>query len=329
MGCPLLRLIGFLVMLTVGGGGFLALDYSMARKLAGTGDGAELTFRDYLGGLSGRIMRVNSQSAPTGLPTDLQAMLPKPPEGWTVRPAVAADVEGFLPRNGTQVDPGALALVQDVVNETVANAAEVVILTYERDERRVIVKAVRYPDVIFTSLMAMQQRFDLQMQTAQFLEMSAMTVRGLDVIEDSLPEGLRGRLFMADVGGQIHLRVLAPSRMQDRELVPFFETLHVKAMNAAVVDKREGLGDLPVIVLASALGRDQRNAYDADRAARAAAEAARSLEQRAAAEAEVAAAAVVEPTPDAPEPKAEPASSVLEAQCEQGADGVKRCRVPD
>ena len=329
MGYPLLRLIGFLVMLTVGGGGFLALDYSMARKLASAGDGAELTFREYLGGLSGRITRVSSSSAPPGLPTDLKDMLPKPPDGWTVRPAVAADVEGFLPRNGTEVDPKARDLVQDVVNESVANAAEVVILTYERGERKVIVKAVRYPDVIFTSLMAMQQRFDLQMQTAQFLEMSAMTVRGLDVIEDSLPEGLRGRLFMTDVGGQIHLRVMAPSRMQDRDLLPFFETLHVKAMNAAVVDKRDGLGELPVIVLASALDRDQRDAYDADRAARSAAEAARSQEQRAAAEAEVAAAAVVEPVPDAPAPEAEPASRVLEALCEQGADGVKRCRVPD
>ena len=316
-------------MLTIGGGGFLALDYSMARKLASTGDDVELTFSEYLGGLYGRIARVNSASAPDGLPTKLQDMLPKPPEGWTVRPAVAADVEVFLPRNGVDVEPKARDLVQDVVNESVANAAEVVILTYERGERRVIVKAVRYPDVIFTSLMAMQQRFDLQMQTAQFLEMSALTVRGLDVIEDSLPEGLRGRLFMADVGAQIHLRVLAPSRMSDKELLPFFETLHVKAMNAAVVDKRDGLGDVPVIVLASALDRDQRDAYDADRAARAAADAAKSQEQRAAAEAEVAEAEVIEPKVEATPPKPEPAAKVLQAQCEQGADGVKRCRVPD
>jgi hypothetical protein len=325
----LLRLIGFLAMLTIGGGGFLMLDYSMARKLAVAGDDGELTFSEYLGGLSERVARVTSSSAPPGLPTRLADMLPKPPEGWTVRPAVAEDVAGFLPRSGVDVDARAVALVQDVVNEDVANAAEVVILTYERGERRVIVKAVRYPDVIFTGPMALQQRFDLQMQSAQFLEISAMTVRGLDVVEDALPEGMRGRLFMTDVGAQIHLRVLAPQRMPDRDLVPFFETLHVQAMNAAVVDKRDGLGDLPVIVLASALDRDQRNAYDADRAARAAAEAERSLEQRAAAQAQIAAAAPPEPQEEAAAPVAEPVAKVLEAQCEQGADGVKRCRVPD
>lgn len=325
----MLRLIGFLAMLVVGGGSFLALDYSMARKLLSTGDGNDLTLSEYLGELSGRITRVTSSSAPPGLPTDLQDMLPKPPEGWTVRPAVASDVDGFLPRGGVEVDPKARDLVQDMVNETVANAAEVVILTYERGERRVIVKAVRYPDVIFTSLMAMQQRYELQTQTAAFLEVSAMTVRGLDVIEDSLPDGMRGRLFMADVGAQIHLRVLASRRMRDADLLPFFETLNVKAMNAAVVDKRDGLGDLPVIVLASALGRDQREAFDADRAARAAAEAARHREQRAAAEAEVATATIIEPPADVTAPEVQAASQVLEAQCEQGADGIKRCRVPD
>jgi hypothetical protein len=325
----LLRLIGFLAMLTIGGGGFLTLDYSMARKLAAAGDDGNLTISEYLGGLSERIARVTSSSAPPGLPTRLQDMLPKPPEGWTVRPAVAEDVAGFLPRSGVEADARAVALVQDVVNENVANAAEVAILTYERGERRVIVKAVRYPDVIFTGPMALQQRFDLQTQTAQFLEISAMTVRGLDVIEDALPDGMRGRLFMADVGAQIHLRLLAPRRMPDRDLLPFFETLHVKAMNAAVVDKRDGLGDLPVIVLASALDRDQRNAYDADRAARVAAESERAREERAAAEAQVAAAAALKPEDEATAPKPEPAATVLEATCEQGADGVKRCRVAD
>ena len=97
-----------------------------------------------------------------------------------------------------------------------------------------------------------------------------MTVRGLDVTEDLLPEGFRGRLFLADVGAQIHLRVLAPKRMKDEDLVPFFETLHVKAMNADVIDKVEGLGEVPVIVLASALDDTERDAYHADRATRAA-----------------------------------------------------------
>ena len=72
---------------------------------------------------------------------------------------------------------------------------------------------------------------------------------------------------MADVGAQIHIRVLVPKRMKEAELVAFFETLHVKAMNASVVDNVEGLGDVPVIVLASALTDEDREAYLARKSA--------------------------------------------------------------
>ncbi len=310
-------------MVTIGAGGFLALDYNMARQLADSEeeDGG-LTVREYLGGLSVRIASVTGSAATPGLPSALQDMLPKPPEGWTVRPATADDVTGFLPRDAGAGEAKARDLVFAMVNDKVDGAAEVVILAYERRDRRVIVKAVRYPDVIFTSDMAIQQRFDLQMKAAEYRGISSMTVRGLDITEDLLPDDMRGRLFMADVGGQIHLRVLAPRRMPDAELVTFFETLHVKALNAAVVDKREGLGEVPVIVLASSLSNADRDAYDADRAARAAAEAAQSREALQMAEAAIAAEAGPDATPEA---EAEAAPAV--AQCVQGAGGVKRCKV--
>lgn len=314
----MLRLIGFLAMLSIGGSGLLALDYSMLRQQAIAEDGDSPTVGEYLGGLSGRIASFVSSSATPGLPTALEDMLPKPPEGWTVRPALGEDVTVFLPRNRGDGEPKARDLIRNVVTARVSGAAEVVILTYERGERRVIVKAVRYPDDVFTSPKAMQRRFDLQMTGAEYRGLPVMTVRGLDVTEEMLPDGMRGRLFLADVGGQIHLRVLTPRRMTDAELLPFFETLHVKAMNAVVVDKSAGLGDIPVIVLASELGRADRDAYDADRAARAANKAARAREARAAAEAAVAAGAA----PGAPsQPRA--------AECEEGAGGVKRCKVGD
>ncbi len=329
----MLRLIGFLLMVMVGGGGFLALDYSMARQLVSAEDDAALTFRQYLGDLPGRISTVTGSTATPGLPTALQDMLPKPPKGWTVRPAVAEDVKPFMPRNRGDGDPKARDLIQAVVKDRVPNAAEVVILTYENGDRRVIVKAVRYPDVIFTGFMAREQRYDLQMLKAEFRGISSMTVRGLDITEEMLPEGMRGRLFMADVGAQIHLRVLVPKRMPDAEVVSFFETLHVKAMNAAVVDQRDGLGEVPVIVLASALDRAGRDAYDADRAARAADKAARSRSARDAADAEAAAAAAADVSADvsadSAEPEAEPAAKPAEAQCVTGAGGIKRCKVSD
>jgi hypothetical protein len=315
-----LRLIGFLLMVTIGAGGFLALDYNMARQLAGAEDEKPLTVRDYLGGLSGRIASVTGSAATPGVPSALSEMLPKPPDGWTVRPATAEDTAGFLPRDGGG-EGKARDLILAMVNDKVDGAAEVVTLAYEKGDRRVLVKAVRYPDVIFTSDMATQQRYDLQMQPAQYRGISAMTVRGLDVTEDLLPDDMRGRLFMANVGGQIHLRVLSPRRMPDAELVTFFETLHVKALNAAVVDKIPGLGEVPVIVLASALSNADRDAYDAARAARATAKADESRDALAVAIAAVAADA----GPEAPAAEEKPAAAVI--QCESGAGGVKRCKV--
>jgi hypothetical protein len=314
-------------MFCIASGGFLALDYKMARQLVTAADEeADLPIRDYLGGLYGRIASLARSADPSGLPRNLADMLPRPPEGWTVRPAVADDVEVFMPRAGGKGEALARDLVKDMVNAKVRDAAEVAILTYERGERRVIVKAVRYPDVIFSGAMATEQRLALQTQGASYRGLSTMTVRGLDITEDMLPDDMRGRLFMADVGGQIHLRVLASRRMADADLVDFFETLHVKAMNAAVVKKQDGLGDVPVIVLASALDRDARNAYDNDRAARSAARIAAHRADYDAAQASLAADAAADADEAEAEPVAETAPGIV---CDKGTGGIKRCKVGD
>jgi hypothetical protein len=139
-----------------------------------------------------------------------------------------------------------------------------------------------------------------------------MTVRGLDVTEAILPAEMRGRLFVADVGGQIHLHVLAPDRLDDRDLVVFFETLNVAALNASVVARTEGLGDLPVIVVASALEDDLRAAYAADRSAR----------EAAARQAEAELAAVKAAGAEAAGP-----TEGAGTACVAGAGGIKRCSV--
>ena len=112
----------------------------------------------------------------------------------------------------------------------------------------------------------------------------------------------------------------------------------VKALNAGVIDKVEGLGEVPVIVLASALEEAEREAYIADVAAReaeAAEAAARGAEQQQQAE------AAGEPQArqtgggllgglfgggdEAAAPE-EPAPGAT-TSCSTGQDGVKRCRV--
>lgn len=334
------RLLGFLVMFTLTAGGFMVVDYKMSARWAGREDAEGLTFREYLGGLSGRIAGLGAGGS-NGMPTKLADMLPKPPEGWKVRPVEAGDTDGFLPKNSKKADKAGVAAVAAMAKGEAGSGVEVAALTYEKGDRKLIVKAIRYPNVIFTSFMAMQQRMELQMQTAEFRGTEFATVRGLDVTEDLLPEGFRGRMFFADVGAQIQLRVLAPKRMKDEELVPFLETLHVKAMNAGVVDKVEGLGDVPVIVLASALDGAEREAYLADVAARAATEAARTEAERTEAEAAQAAESPVEGDTGggflsglfggsddpaaATEPKAVEKSA--KAACATGKDGVKRCTV--
>ena len=242
---------------------------------------------------------------------------------------------------GVPFPRGSITAAQLSSVRVLRNGTEVAALTYEKGDRKLIIKAVRYPNIIFTSFMAMQQRMELQMKTAEFRGTEFATVRGLDVTEDLLPEGFRGRMFFADVGAQIHLRILAPKRMSDEDLVPFLETLHVKAMNAGVIDKVEGLGEVPVIVLASALDEAERDAYLADVAAREAEEATKAAAELAKAEA---AQATETPAEDAAsgggflsglfgggasdEAAADaPAEKSAKVGCTTGKDGVKRCTV--
>ena len=330
-------------MFTLTAGGYMFVDYKMSARWAGSEDADGLTFSEYLSGLSGRIGGLGGGSS-SGMPSKLADMLPKPPEGWTARPVEAEDVKGFLPKKSKGADKAGLAAVNAMAGGESGSGVEVAALTYEKGDRKLIIKAVRYPNVIFTSFMAMQQRMELQMRTAEFRGTEFATVRGLDLSEDLLPEGFRGRMFFADVGAQIHLRILAPKRMADEDLVPFLETLHVRAMNAGVIDKVEGLGDVPVIVLASALDDTARDAYLADVAAREAAEVARETEQHQAAEAEAKVETAAAPTEgsagagflgklfgatEAAEAPAEEAAKSAPAAvgCATGKDGVKRCKV--
>ena len=265
----MIRILGTFLLMATTAGGYMFYDFKMSARLAG-GEGADsLTFPEYLSGLSGRIAGLTGGAARAdGLPTKLADMLPRAPEGWTIRAVAASDIEPFLPKESKKADKAAVSALNALLSTETGEGTETATLVYEKGDRTLLVQAVRYPNQIFTGATALQQRQALQERSAQFRGTEFMTVRGLDVTEDLLPEGFRGRLFLADVGAQIHLRVLAPKRMKDSELLPFFETLHVEAMNASVIDTETGLGKVPVIVMVSALGDADRETYLADRAAR-------------------------------------------------------------
>lgn len=331
------RLIGFLVMVVVGASGYIAIDFNNSKRWATGG----LTFSEYLGGLSERVSGPGASSGNArGLPTELVDMLPKPPEDWTMRPATKDDLTAFLPKKRGGVPKNVLAYLEAVTGAAPRNA-EAVAMTYEKGERKVIFQLIRYPDAIFTGFAAMEQRVELQTTSAMFSDTPFMTVRGLDVSEDLLPDEVRARYFFADVGAQIHLRVLASDRMKDKEMVPLFETLHVAAMNADVVDKQDGLGDVPVLVLASVMDEATRAAYEADMAEREATLAAEHDAERQEAEAKVAAEAERAATEEKggsifdglfgateqAEPVAAEETAASTVECKKGTGGSKKCSI--
>lgn len=317
----MLRWFGILVTLTVGVGGFLGLDYNLARKLAATEERPAPSFLQYLGDLKIRTVSMFSFSGSgdtaSDFTTELAEMLPAPPKGWTVRAAVSEDIDGFLAKNRKDNDPEARKLIEYIGKTSAPEGIEAAVLTYEKDNQRVVIKAVRQPDNIFTDARNLSRRADLQTAKPPFLRRDFLRVRGLDIAEEKLPDKMRGRLFFADVGAQIQMWVIAPKRMADKELIPFFETLQVNAMNAAVVDQEPGLGDVPVIVLVSALDDAERSAYEADRAARSAERADRRAKER-------------QELAETANAKAEGQTAIKESgdvTCKKSSDGIKRCKV--
>jgi hypothetical protein len=320
----MLRLIGFLAVLCVGGGGFLAIDYNLARKKALAEDAGPLSIPAYVDDLYGRLSAFASASDAQDLPSALVDVLPKAPEGWTSRPAVAADHEAFVPQDRGESDPNAVRLIRDILRLKFEDAEDVAAITYERGERRVVFLAVKYPERLFTNPEAYDQKYRLQTEGARFRGLDSMTVRGLDITEDMLPDGMRGRMFLANLGGQVQLRILASRRMKDDDLVPFFQTLNVKALNAMRAEPEEGLGEVPVILVASALSRDDLDRYLAARTSREAGAIAAATAARDVAEVEVARArAAASETDEAPE--ADPAAPAID--CKKGDGGIKRCTV--
>lgn len=319
-----MRVFGFLVLLLIGAGAIMFVDFNRTVNAASASDAEPPGFQAYLATVPEKLATLTTWATATATVQPLDSMMPRPPEGWTMRPLAEgdADIEGFLPRSGDNADAASIDLVKAAASTRVEQGATVAIQAYERGERRVIIQLIRLPDSIFTELAAFDRRHELQVQAAALRGRPFMTVRGLDVTEEFLGEGMRVRTFRATVGAQLQLRVLASRRLGDDDLVPFFETLDVAAMNAAVVDRQPGLGEVPVLVLGSALNEEDLADYEADRAARAASAIQRANDLRDEALAELAATAT---DVDArPADKPQPSPTKTECRTESG---IRRCSV--
>lgn len=313
----MLRLFGGLVVLATLVGAVLALDFNSARKDALALEQQVPDFPTYLSGLGPRLSGLLTpkpsavtEPAPTA---DLSKMLPQAPTGWTVRTAEEDDLTPLLPKGKGKLAAAEGAVIQAISRSKAPKGWSAVAMTYEKDDQIVMIKALRSPDSVFVDPAAYAA---LQAEQSPFFQRSFLRVRGLDVLESNLPDGMRARLFTADVGGQIRLWVLVPKRMKDADLLPFFETLDVRAMNASVVDREDGLGDVPVMFLVEDLDEAGLAAYEAEVAALTA-EREERRDALGAALAESAAPATAE----------QPKSIEETTSCTKGAGGIKRCKV--
>lgn len=270
-----LMLMGLLFPLLFAGA-YLAFDFWNVNRMSRYGEGDGVTFGEYVSGWVSMTSIAGGGSAKEGtaeMPADLVAMLPKAPEGWTVRPTAPEDFDAFLPApTGKKKADKKLNEIRAILNTRDGNGVKQVRQTYENGARRVVFELVRYPDFVFTSFAATAMKMELQMSVARYSGRPFMTVRGMEISEDVLPEEFGLRYFIGDVSAQVWVRVLAPKSMTDMELLPFFQTLHVPAMNASAVEKVKGMGEVPVIVLASVIEAETRAAWEAERAAAAAEE---------------------------------------------------------
>lgn len=244
-------------------GAYFALNFYNVNNLASMDDGDGVSVGEYIAGvIPGAAALGVGVETPPEMPTDLADMLPKAPEGWAMRLTEPGDISAYMPAS---VDEKASLYVGAVVAPRGGNGTEEARFTYSNGPKLVVFEAVRHPNFIFTSFAAAQLKMELQFITARYSGSDFMTVRGMEFSEDLLPQDVGLRYFYGNVSSQIWVRVLATRSMTDMELLPFFETLHVPAINASVVEKVAGMGEVPVIVLASAMDAERRAAREAEK----------------------------------------------------------------
>lgn len=315
----MLRLLGLILTLVVFISAVIAIDFISARKEAAANEQPIPDFEAYLSVLRPRLIAKLTPARPTvaepELSTDLAEMLPQPPAGWTVRTADRSDLDTLFPKNRDKLDATVARYLEDIASSKGPRGGGAAALTYTREKQTVIVKAVRHPDKSFSDPAALKAMLSAE---PMFFQRGYLRIRGLDVSEETLPAEMRARLFTADIGAQIQIWILAPEGLSDQELLPFFETLDVRSLNAAVLDKEPGLGEVPVLFFAADLDEVALATYEAELAALAAERKARRTRALAALE-------QGNPASAADDAAATP----NEVSCTEGAGGIKRCKIGD
>lgn len=126
----MLRLFGFLVLVLVGAGGFLFLDFNRVVQEASAAEAEPPSFQAYLETVPQKLGSLAELSRSSPRARALVDMLPRAPDGWTMRPLAdgkGGDIEGFLPRAGDKAEAEAIKLVQAVGSSKVKDGATVAI----------------------------------------------------------------------------------------------------------------------------------------------------------------------------------------------------------
>jgi hypothetical protein len=248
------------------------LDLKAAQRVA-LAEGRDLpTLPEHLLGIGSRLVAKLQSGFGAGSSENsarLAQMLPTLPEGWEIRTLEPGVAKSLLAKSDKDNDPVTVSLIEGILSPGGPRGTAVAQLAFGRKDRFVVFKLVRYPDALFIDPASLSELDALIAARPPQEQRVFLRVRGLDVAELALPDKIRARVFTADLGGQLRLWVASTKKMADGDLVPFFETLDVAAMNAAVRDREPGLGEVPVLVVVSELDAEARAAYEADRAARA------------------------------------------------------------
>lgn len=262
-------LISLLVFLLAA---LVMLDFKAAERLA-VAEGRDLpSLPEHFVGIGSRILAKIESGFGGGASESsarLALSLPAVPDGWEIRTIEPGTAKSLLAKTQKDNDPDTISLIEDLLVAKAPRGSEAAQLAYGRKDRLVVFKLVRQPDSLFTDPENLTDLDALIAARPPQAVQDFLRVRGLDVAELILPEKARARVFTAELGGQLRLWVLSSKKMTDTDLVPFFETLDVAAMNAAVRAREGGIGAVPVVVVVSELDKAARSAYEADRAARA------------------------------------------------------------
>ena len=279
-------------------GAYLGTDFYIKANEPGTKD---ITFLSYLSSWA-EVLTTDSSKA-EGANVEVGALLPAAPEGWTRQDGSRENLVALLSEATLNKLNGPVTNENEDIHRMIEGFSPATgrgvrqqLFHYANGNKHVMIRLVRYPDIVFSSFAMMAQRYELQLSGMGRDKSRIATVDGKEIYEVRLPESVGIRHFVTDVSGQYHLNILIHGIDVEAELKPFLEGLNFRGMNADVVDQDHAIADYlgnKRIVMESeldAMAAAEREAFEAEQKrlleAEEAAREARAAAARAEAEAE-------------------------------------------